>query len=80
VFAWGSAGQFDGNWPTVSSSLVEPMLLDFALRPDSWLRGRADDPRTLAGDEAVPTAEFVLPVGTRPLAAPAAWSPGALQR
>lgn len=80
VFAWGSAGRFDGNWPTVASSLVEPMLLDFALRPDSWLRGRADDPRGLAGDEAVPSAEFTLPVGTRPLVAPAAWSPGALQR
>ncbi len=80
VFSWGSAGRFDGNWPTVASSLVEPGLLDFALRPDSWLRGRADDPRGLAGDEAVPSAEFVLPVGTRPLAPPPAWSPGALQR
>lgn len=80
VFSFGSAGSFDGNWPTVASSLVEPMLLDFALKRDSWLRGRADDPRSLAGDEAVPTAEFKLPVGTRPLAPPAAWSPGALQR
>ena len=80
VFSFGSAGRFDGNWPTVASSLVEPMLLDFALKRDSWLRGRADDPRSLAGDEAVPTAEFTLPVGTRPLAPPAAWSPGALQR
>lgn len=80
VFSFGSAGAFDGNWPTTASSLVEPMLLDFALKRDSWLRARAYDPRSLAGDEAVPTAEFTLPVGTRPLAAPAAWSPGALQR
>lgn len=80
VFSFGSAGHFDGNWPTTASSLVEPMLLDFALKRDSWLRGRADDPRSLAGDEAVPTAEFTLPVGTRPLTAPTAWSPGALQR
>jgi hypothetical protein len=55
-------------------------MLGFELARDSVLRGRADDPRTLAGDDAVPKAEFTLPVGTRPLAAPAAWSPGALQR
>lgn len=80
VFTLGSSGRFDGNWPATASTLVDPMLLDFELQRDSWLRGRADDPRVLAGDEAVPTAEFVLPIGTRPLKPPAAWSPGALQR
>jgi hypothetical protein len=81
VFAWGSAGVFEGNRHTLASSLVEPALLDYALKPDSWLRGSAEDPRQLAGDDAaLPSAEFVLPVGTRPLAPPAAWSPGALQR
>lgn len=80
VFDWGSAGSFEGNRHTLASSLVEPGLLDFALVPDSRLRGSADDPRRLAGDAALPTAEFVLPVGTRTLAPPAAWSPGALQR
>lgn len=80
VFSLGSDGDFDGNWPTTASSLVDPALLDFELARDSWLRGRADDPRTLAGEEAVPTAEFVLPIGTRPLKPPATWSPGALQR
>jgi hypothetical protein len=80
VFTLGSSGSFDGNWPTTAGSLIDPMLLDFELQRDSWLRGRADDPRSLAGDEAVPTAEFVLPIGTRPLKPPAAWSPGALQR
>ena len=80
VFSLGSSGSFDGNWPTTASSLVDPMLLDFELRPDSWLRGRADDPRSLAGDAAVPTAQFVLPIGTQPMKPPAAWSPGALQR
>ena len=57
------------------------MLLAFELQPDSWLRGRAEDPRTLAGDEApCRRAEFALPIGTRALKPPAAWSPGALQR
>ena len=80
IFTLGSSGDFDGNWPTTAGSLVDPMLLDFELQPDSWLRGRAEDPRTLAGDAAVPSAEFVLPIGTRALKPPTAWSPGALQR
>jgi hypothetical protein len=79
-FALGASGDFDGNWPTLASSLVDPAALAFELERDSWLRGRADDPRGLAGDEAVPTAEFRLPIGTRPLTPPDRWSPGALQR
>jgi hypothetical protein len=80
VFTLGSSGRFDGNWPALAGSLEDPATLAFELRSDSFLRGRAEDPRTLAGDEALPTAEFVLPIGTRPLAPPARWSPGALQR
>ena len=37
-------------------------------------------PAHLAGDDAVPTAEFTLPIGTQPLQPPARWSPGAFQR
>lgn len=80
VFTLGSSGRFDGNWPALASTLEDPSTLAFELRSDSWLRGRVDDPRALAGDEAVPTAEFTLPIGTRPLKPPARWSPGALQR
>lgn len=80
VFTLGSSGRFDGNWPALRSMLDDPAMLAFELRPDTSLRGRVDPPRDLAGDEAVPTAEFVLPIGTRPLAPPANWSPGALQR
>jgi len=80
VFGWGSAGDFSGNWPTTSGSLADPAALGFELKLDSWLRGRVDPPGDLAGPEAVPQAEFTLPIGTRPLAPPAAWSPGALQR
>lgn len=80
VFTLGSSGRFDGNWPALASTLEDPATLAFELRGDSFLRGRADDPRELAGDEALPTAEFALPIGTRPLKPPARWSPGALQR
>jgi hypothetical protein len=80
VFTLGSSGAYDGNWPTLVGSLEDPSMLAFELKGDSWLRGRADDPGTLAGTEAVPTAEFTLPIGTRPLKPPARWSPGALQR
>lgn len=80
VFTLGSSGRFDGNWPALAGSLEDPATLAFELRADSFLRGRVEDPSTLAGDEALPTAEFVLPIGTRPLAPPARWSPGALQR
>ena len=79
-FALGAGGDFDGNRPWLRSAMVDPATLSFELSSDNFLRGRADDPRSLAGDEAVPTAEFVLPIGTRPLAPPAHWTAGALQR
>lgn len=80
LFSLGASGRFDGNYPAFSSMLVEPSMLAFGLKPDSILRGRADDPATLAGVEARPTAEFHLPIGTQPLKPPASWTPGALQR
>jgi hypothetical protein len=80
IFSWGASGSFDGNYPALSRMLVGPDTLAFELKPDAMLRGRADDPRALAGDAAVPTAEFVLPIGTRPMSPPARWSAGALQR
>jgi hypothetical protein len=80
LFSLASAGSFSGNWPALQRMLVDPGALAFQLKPDALLRGRDDDPRSLAGAEAVPTAEFKLPIGTRPLSPPAQWSPGALQR
>ena len=80
VFTLGAPGDFNGNWPAVAGMLQAPAALGFELKPGSVLRGRASDPRTLAGDEAVPVAEFRLPIGKRALKAPSDWSPGALQR
>lgn len=79
VFNWGARGRFEGNWPFARSALREPDALNFALGPDSWLRGRVDDPGQI-DPELRPQAEFRLPWGTAPLAAPTHWAPGALQR
>lgn len=80
VFTLGSSGAFDGNFPALMNMLEDPSALAFELTRDSILRGRAGHPRMQGGDEAVPAAEFVLPIGTKPLAPPERWSPGALQR
>lgn len=79
VFGLGAPGEFDGNRVAPAGQLVAPELLDFGLRPGSMLRGRAPDPAGLAGPEGVPQAQVARPLGTRPLAPPARWSPGAVQ-
>ena len=77
VFALGASGEFEGNFTAPRSMLVAPEALDFALAPDSPLRGRGVQQ---LGDALRPRAEFRLPVGTRPLAAVPRWTPGAFQR
>jgi hypothetical protein len=79
VLGLNNPGRFDGSWPAAASMLNAPELLDYTLPPDSWLRGRVDDP-ALAGEAFVPKREFRLPVGTVPLLPPARWAPGAFQR
>jgi len=80
LFSWGASGDFDGNYAAWSRSLVDPATLAFELDADSWLRGRGVDPRKVGGQDLSPQAEFVLPVGTRPLPPLTQWSPGAFQR
>jgi hypothetical protein len=79
VFALAAPGRFDGNWHGVRAMLVAPDRYDFALHADAMLRGRAVDP-AVAGVAFVPQFEFRMPIGTVPLAPPAQWTPGALQR
>lgn len=50
---------------------------DFTLPPSSPLRGKVMPPATPA---LIPTAEFTAPAGSRALAPPALWAPGAFQR
>lgn len=80
VFAWGATGHFSGNHFGFSGMVRDPASFAFELPVDSSLRGAAEAPAALGGPAAVPEAEFSFPIGTRPLAAPAQWSPGALQR
>jgi hypothetical protein len=79
LFGPGMTGEFRGSHAALRPMLADADALDFALTPGSALRGRGVDPRKVDAD-LLPQAEFVLPLGTRPLAAPASWSPGALQR
>jgi hypothetical protein len=79
LFGPGATGDFRGNHAALRPMLADADTLDFALAPGSALRGRGIDPRVVDA-ELLPQAEFVLPIGTRPLSAPARWSPGALQR
>ena len=78
VFSLGASGDFRGNAPALSFMLNDPATLDFGLPEGSPLRLLAIDTGEL--DPAIiPGAEFTLPIGTRPLEAPARWIPGAVQ-
>ena len=79
VFGLGISGIFEGNRHTLGRWLRGPNVLDFALPNDSSLRGSAVNPTSFAGQDLSPKAEFQLPIGTRPIQAPRAWSPGAFQ-
>jgi hypothetical protein len=81
IFRLGASGHFEGNWPLTLGMLRDVTTAAFELPPDSWLRGRAIDPRNLKGHDLAPRAEFEWPVGTVEIPAdPARWSPGAYQR
>jgi hypothetical protein len=80
VFAWGAAGEFEGNQHTWGQPLADPSRLAFELKADSPLRGTGVDPRDVGGEDLSPKFEFTLPVGLRALTPPKRWSPGAFQR
>ncbi len=81
VFWLGAKGHFSGNWPASLNMLADVTTHGFELRPGSWLRGRAVDPRSVRGQDLAPKFEFDSPAGVRPLAQDrATWSPGAFQR
>lgn len=78
VFSLGASGDFRGNAPALPFMLNDPATLDFGLPEGSPLRLLATDIGEV-DTTLVPTAEFTLPIGTRPLEAPARWIPGAVQ-
>ncbi|MDO9285776.1 MAG: right-handed parallel beta-helix repeat-containing protein [Aquabacterium sp.] len=76
----GGPTEEGGNFAILKPQLVDPDQLNHALPPDSGLRGKAVPLPILDGVDLRPTAEFTLPIGTRPLAPRERWSPGAFQR
>ncbi len=75
----GLADIRQGNFTATAGVLLDADGGRYALARDSSLRGRGVEPGQARGIALTPQAEFVPPVGTRPLAAPARWSPGAYQ-
>lgn len=78
AFTLAASGEFRGNIPSLPFMLADPQTLDFSLPKRSPLRLLGLDITNLA-DNLIPTAEFDLPIGTRPLNPPINWAPGALQ-
>lgn len=73
--AGAGQGNVVGDWP----DFVRPQRDDYHLRKDSKLFGAAAKAGVAAGGvDLTPSAEYVHPLQTRPVA-PARWSPGAFQ-
>ena len=80
LFSPGTDGDFSGNrWAFRRRALQSIYTLEFGLADGSAWAGTAKPAGMGGGRSLQPTAEFTLPRGTRPLQAPAAWSPGAIQ-
>jgi hypothetical protein len=78
LFSLVASGEFHGNLPLLPSLLVAPEALDFKISSavPSFITHNWTSPLP---EEWKPNAEFTFPIGTRPLAPPAYWQPGALQ-
>lgn len=75
--AWADIAQ--GNFLASSAVLEDAEVGAYALARDSLLRGRGVAPGRGRGVALAPLAEFTPPLGSRALAAPLRWSPGAYQ-
>jgi hypothetical protein len=74
----GLNGSHEGNYFVPSWAMNGPEKLDFSLAKESLLRRLATLP-VQTNLDLLPIAEFTLPTGTRSLASPAKWIPGAFQ-
>ncbi|MFO1326468.1 MAG: hypothetical protein U1F56_03840 [Rubrivivax sp.] len=80
LFSPFAEGRFDGNRQALRRRALESVYtLDFTPTEASGWRRSARPAGNAGGESLAPTAEFTLPRGTRPLAAPAQWTPGAFQ-
>lgn len=68
-----------GNHVASRSELRDADHGDYRLQSSGSLRGQGAEPGSAHGVDLRPAFEFTLPVGTRAIATPARWSPGAFQ-
>jgi hypothetical protein len=80
LFSPFTRGRFEGNRQALRRRAFESVYtLEFTPTAASGWRGSAQPAGNGGGESLAPTAEFKLPRGTRPLQAPPAWTPGAVQ-
>jgi hypothetical protein len=79
TFAPAPGDRFQGNRALPRAAMRDARALDFRLGRRSPLRGTGVAPPVIAGHALAPAAEFALPLGTRPIPRPRAWTPGAFQ-
>lgn len=79
AFTLAASGHFEGNLPLPPGGLRDPATLDFRPRGAGLLRSLTRPPGTPDGIDLQPSAEFRLPLGTRPLPPGIALLPGAVQ-
>jgi len=79
TFVAAAGDRFQGNRTLPRAAMRDSEALDFHLGRRSALRGTGVVPPTVDGHSLAPSAELALPLGTRPIRRPRAWSPGAFQ-
>ncbi|MDY0073888.1 MAG: hypothetical protein RBR77_14740 [Thauera sp.] len=79
AFTLTASGEFSGNIPLPPGALHDPATLDFRPRGASLLRSLSSSAGEIDGIDLRPSAEFSLPLGTRPLPPDQVLLPGAVQ-
>ena len=79
TFSPPAQGRFEGNQAVAKAELADFGGFPLRLTTQSPLRGTARLPGSARGVELMPTAEFVFPVGSRPIRVPNSLAPGAFQ-
>jgi len=74
-----TGGAAQGNFSVPQAVLQHNERGELRLPAGSWLQGRAVQAGDALGVALQPTAEFAAPLGIKPLAPRATWSPGAYQ-
>lgn len=78
ILSLTNTGEFQGNYPALLSMLDDPAAMNFRLATPG-IYGGLISPAAGLGADLMPVMEFQRPRGTRSIASPERWSPGALQ-